>query len=482
MVSFIAAVARYTPYIVLGFAVFQGGAALAQAPLSFVSVSPCRVVDTRNPAGPFGGPTFQPGTIRTFPIPQGSCNVPANAAAYFFNLAAAPQSAHFLVTIWPTGQNQPITSNLNDPLGIVVSNGTVVMAGTNGAVNVFASSTTDIILDLEGYFIAQSASTSTALGTGASNAGVQNTAVGFNTLQLNAGTSNTAVGSFALAANSAGNNNVALGANALLSNALGSADTAIGTQSLLNNLVGNDNTAVGFQALNTNTVGGSDVAIGASSLGNNLTGSFDTAVGTGSLSALSGGSWNIALGYQAGESITTGSNNIDIGHQGLGTDSGVIRIGTLNSQTSTYVSGINNATVTGVPVLISSAGQLGVASSSERFKDDIANIGADSDAVMQLRPVSFRYRVPLSDGSKPLHYGLIAEEVATVYPNLVFRDLAGKPFTVAYQELPVLLLSEVQKQHGVIEAQRNRLNSQQKTINTLERRIAALETAVSPKR
>lgn len=482
MVSSITAIARYIPYIAFGYAVVQGGVAIAQTPLSFVSVYPCRVVDTRNPAGTFGGPTLQPGTIRTFPIPQGSCNVPANATAYFFNLGVAPQSTHFLVTIWPTGQNQPITSNLNDPLGVVVSNGTVVMAGTNGAINVFASSTTDIILDLEGYFIAQSSSTSTALGIGASNAGAQNTAVGFNTLQLNAGSSNTAIGSYALAANSAGNNNVALGANALLSNALGSADTAIGTQALLNNLVGNDNTAIGFGALNTNTIGSSDVAIGASSLGNNLTGDFDTAIGTGSLSALSGGSWNIALGFQAGQLITTGSNNIDIGHQGFATDSGVIRIGTVNSQTSTYVSGVNNSTVTGVPVLISSAGQLGVASSSERFKDEIANIGSGSDAVMRLRPVSFRYRVPLSDGSKPLHYGLIAEEVAKVYPELVFHDLAGKPFTVAYQELPVLLLSEIQKQHGVIDAQRDQLNSQQKTIDTLERRLAALEVAVSIKR
>jgi hypothetical protein len=458
------------PYVIAS----AGVLARAQAPLSYVAITPCRVVDTRNPTGPLGGPTMQYGVARTFPIAQGACNIPSSAAAYSFNLAVVPQGPLYYVTIWPTGEPEPTTANLNDYTGLVLSNAVIVAAGTNGAVDLYTLGVADVVLDINGYFIPQSVSTSTALGTGASNAGPQNTALGFNALQVNAGSSNTGVGSYTLAANSIGSNNTALGASALFSNALGSANTAIGTQAMLNNLVGNDNTSIGFSALETNTVGSSNVSVGATSLGDDVNGSYNTAIGTAALSQLTSGSWNIAIGYQAGNLIDTGTNNIDIGHTGNSTESGVIRIGTASSQTSAYIAGISSSMVSGVPVLVNGSGQLGISISSERFKKDVKNVGNTSDGLMKLRPVIFRYR-DADVGS--IHYGLLAEEVEKVYPEFVVYDSDGRPYSLAYQELPTLLLNELQKQHRLLQRQRSQLASQQQTIRNLEQRFSVLEQA-----
>lgn len=469
-----------TPLLLTGF--FYGGNALAQVPLSYVAITPCRIIDTRNATGPFGGPSLQPGATRTFPIPQGSCNIPSNAVAYSFNLAVVPQGDIHYVTLWPTGQSQPITVNINDDAGLVLSNFAMVAAGTSGSINAYTPGTTDLILDVYGYFLAQSSSTSTALGTGASNTGVQNTAVGYNALSANAANSNTAVGSYTLTSNGSGNNNVAVGASALFSNALGSANTAIGTQALLNNLVGNDNTSLGFSTLSANVTGGNNVALGAASMWDNVTGSYNTAVGSNTLYALSSGSWNIALGYQAGNLLGSGNNNIDIGNTGISTDSGIIRIGSAGSQSSAFIAGVSTTNITGVPVLINSSGQLGIASSSVRFKQDITAVGGDSSDLMKLRPVKFRYRQEVMNGSAVTHFGLIAEEVAKVYPELVVYDDTGLPFSIAYQELPSLLLSELQKQHSEIEEQRHKLDSQAEEIKDLKQRLSAIEQISVEKR
>ena len=127
-------------------------------PLQFVPVTPCRVVDTRNPNGPFGGPTLQGGTERDFAIPQGACNIPANAAAYSFNVAVVPQGRLSFLTAWPTGQSQPVVSTINSD-GRVKSVAAIVPSGTGGSVSVYASNTTDVILDINGYFVAPSSST-----------------------------------------------------------------------------------------------------------------------------------------------------------------------------------------------------------------------------------------------------------------------------------------------------------------------------------
>lgn len=455
--------------------------AWAQAPSAYIPVIPCRLVDTRTAPGPFGGPTFGLGTSRSFPIPSSSCGIPANASAYSLNLTAVPQGPLYYATVWPTGAPQPTTSNLNSYAGQVLANTVLVGAGTNGAVSVYVSNVTDIILDITGYFVAQSSSTSTAVGTGASSAGLQNTALGFNTLEVNSGGANTAAGAYALSGNTTGNNNVAIGANTLLSNASGSANTAVGGFALSNNYA-NDNTAVGISTLWTNTVGADNTALGASALFNNTGGSYNVALGQNALFSNTAGSWNIGIGYQAGTALTNGNNNIFIANAGQSNDSNTIRVGTPGTQTSTYMAGIFNTNLSGSTVLINSSGQLGIATSSERFKEDVTDMGNASDALMLLRPVSYRYKQPFNDGTQPLQYGLLGENVAKVYPQLVVYAADGQIQSLEYQQLPALLLNEVQKQHRIIDQQEKEIDRQKEHMRALENRIAAMEASMNDER
>jgi hypothetical protein len=434
----------------------------AQTPLSFIAVTPCRVVNTRWAAGTFGGPGFAAGQTRTFPIPDGTCNIPASAAAFALNITVVPISAAVgFLAVWPTGQAQPVVSTLNVPLAGPLANAAIVPAGSNGGISVYVTDPAHVLIDIDGYFVAQTSSGtgSTALGTGASTAGSQNTAIGFNVLQVNgSGNANVGIGSLALSSNTSGSNNVSVGSGTLQFNATGAANTAIGTGSLLNNLIGTNNNAVGFDSLWQNTVGSNNTALGDSALFGN-----------------SSGSWNIGLGSGAGKSVL-GSYNIDIGSQGQTNDSNVIRIGTPASQTSAYVAGIYSVNVgAGASVLINSNGQLGTIQSSRRYKDDIQNIGTASDALMDLRPVKFRYKKALPDGSKPLQYGLIGEEVEKVFPELIIHGADGQVESVAYYELPALLLNELQNQHRVIQNQTQRLSDQGKQMKSLQERIEALE-------
>src|SRR5262249_25701066 len=152
---------------------------------------------------------------------------------------------------------------------------------------------------------------------------------------------------------------------------------------------------------------------------------------------------NIAIGANAGLKLTSGSNNIDIGNQGIAGESNVIRIGTQGTQNRTVIAGINNAAIFGSPVVINAFGRLGIQASSARFKRLIREMGEASDRLMKLRPVTFRYK---EDPARTLQYGLVAEEVARVYPELVTDGDDGKPLSVAYQMLPAMLLNEMQKQ------------------------------------
>ncbi len=439
---------------------------------NFVAITPCRVVDTRGPAGDFGGPSMQAQTSRDFPILSSPCGIPSMALAYAFDIAAVPAEPLSYLTVWPTGAPQPTTSNLNSPSGQVIANAVLVAAGTNGSVSIYVSNATDIVLDITGYFVAAPApvapadpdppdtdppDTDPAPGIASGN---QNTAIGFNTLQVNTGDNNTSMGAYTLAGNTSGNNNVAFGADALIVNASGSANSAVGGEALANNLIGNDNTAVGFSAMWANNVGVSNTVLGASALYTDTGGSYNVAVGQEALFAGTG-SWNIAVGYEAGNQVSVGSYNILIGNSGMTADSNTIRIGTAANQTATYISGINTSTVGGTQVLVNGSGQLGVATSSERFKEDIHDMGDASDELMLLRPVTFRYKQAFDDGSKPVQYGLLGEEVAKVYPELVVYNHDRQVESLKYQELPALLLNEVQKEH--------------KTIQELEARIAALE-------
>ncbi|MBV9304285.1 MAG: tail fiber domain-containing protein [Acidobacteriaceae bacterium] len=440
----------------------------AQAPLDYVSIQPCRLVDTRNPVGPLGGPSLPATTVRSFPILSASCGIPSTAVAYSLNVTVVPTGFLGYLTVWPTGGAQPVASTLNSYLGVAVANAAIVEAGTNGAVSAYATNPTDVILDINGYFLSSSNSNtqSTAIGAGAlsgSNTGVANTAFGVNTLEMNTtGSFNVGLGASALSANTTGSNNTAVGSSAMQANTAGEYNSAFGYYALTSNAIGNGNTAVGYTALYNNQAS-DNTAVGLAALANSTTAGGNTALGYFALSNVTIGGQNIAIGTGAGQNVGgSGSYNIEIGNPGTATDSNVIRIGASGQQTSTYIAGISNASVTGSAVLITTNGQLGTLLSSRVYKEDIQDIGPASEALMQLRPVTFRYKQPAEDGSKPLHYGLIAEEVAKIYPDLVVRDQAGRIQTVQYLELPALLLNEVQKQH--------------ETIQKLEERIAALES------
>jgi Chaperone of endosialidase len=211
----------------------------------------------------------------------------------------------------------------------------------------------------------------------------------------------------------------------------------------IGNSSGDDNTAIGAGALQDNTTGDENTAAGLNALESNTTGEDNTAVGRMALSANTTGSGNIALGSFAGHSLTIESNDIDIGNEGIAGDSGVIRIGTKGTQTRAVIAGISSAPIYGSPVFVNVYGRLGIQASSARFKRDIRDMGEASDRLMKLRPVTFRYK---EDPAGTLQYGLVAEEVARVYPELVTYGDDGKPLSVAYHLLPAMLLNELQKQ------------------------------------
>jgi hypothetical protein len=204
----------------------------------------------------------------------------------------------------------------------------------------------------------------------------------------------------------------------------------VGDRALGINTTGTANTAVGDVALGSNSIGSDNTATGVLALNSNISGNNNVAYGRAALQQNESGSGNIAIGYQAALSVSAGnSNNIHIGSLGAFGDNGVIRIGTPGTQTSFYVAGVNNVTTTNsaVPVLIDTTnGQLGVTSSSRRYKEDIQDMGEASHDLMRLRPVTFRYQKPFADGSKAIQYGLIAEAVAGVYPDLVAYSADGQ--------------------------------------------------------
>ncbi len=279
---------------------------------------------------------------------------------------------------------------------------------------------------------------------------------------------NNGVGSGALNSNTTGADNTAVGTQALYLNTTGNANAAFGYQALYSNTSGYNNSAFGLQVLQANTTGIGNAAQGAYALGSNTSGVRNTAIGNKALEFDFSGSYNTALGYFAGSTISTGSNNIDIGNTGgSASESNTIRIGTssagaLTPHTAAYMAGINGATVTGSAVYVTSGGQLGVLGSSERFKTDIAPMPELSDKLQKLRPVTFRYK---SDPRNVKQYGLIAEEVAKVYPELVIRDDSDQIQGVHYEELAPLLLQEVQQQRRKLLSQSKQLAAQRQSLD-----------------
>jgi hypothetical protein len=279
-----------------------------------------------------------------------------------------------------------------------------------------------------------------------------NTAEAQNALfSLTAGTYNTALGLFSLRSNTTGNFNTATGAGALLSNTADQ-NTAIGAGALLSNTIGIRNTANGAFTLFSNTTGIENMANGYQALFSNTSGSENTANVAFALFHNTTGNNNIAVGSTAGFNLTTGDFNIDIGNNGVAGEAFTIRIGDVESQTRAFIAGIFAVPVTGTGVVVDSDGQLGVAASSQRFKDEIKPMDKASEAILALKPVTFRYKHEIDPKRIP-QFGLVAEEVEKVNPDLVTCDARGEPYTVRYDAVNAMLLNEFIKQHRKVQQQ-----------------------------
>jgi Chaperone of endosialidase len=317
-----------------------------------------------------------------------------------------------------------------------------------------------------------------------------NTATGFQTLFGNttgrysvangaqalfnntSGSYNTATGFRALYANTSGTDNTCDGFTALVSNTGGSENTAYGVGALHNNTIGGDNVAVGNGALYLNTTGFINVAIGEGALFANTTGHDNNAYGIGALDENTSGNYNIALGELAGELNATGSNNIyigDIGGQGGELNSNVIAIGNkplVGSYEKFFVGavfGVTTESGSTLPVIVSDDGQLGTAPSAARFKKEIKAMDKVSESVLALKPVTFRYK---SDKTSTPQFGLVAEEVANVNPDLVVRDKNGEIYTVRYDAVNAMLLNEFLKEHRKVQELQATLAEQQKSFES----------------
>jgi hypothetical protein len=317
--------------------------------------------------------------------------------------------------------------------------------------------------------------------------GSNNTAIGDNALQTNTvGNSNVAVGQAALTANTTGNQNTAVGQSALSANTTGTLNTAVGAYALNDNSIGQNNTAVGQGALLANSTGSNNTAVGQAALNANTTGN-NTAVGATALTAVTIGQFNTAVGYPALSNLTTGGGNTAIGgNSGLGLTTGSnnlylgLGVGAVNANESNItriggVRGITTVNATAIPVLIDTQGQLGTASSTRKVKHAIEGMGDESAALYNLRPVSFVYN---SDASETKQYGLIAEEVEEVFPEIVARDKNGEIETVLYHVLPVLLLNEMQKQQVTIEQQQENIANLNITTETMNAAIISLQEQI----
>ena len=251
-----------------------------------------------------------------------------------------------------------------------------------------------------------------------------------------------------------------------------SGNTFVGNNAGFSNNTGADNTYVGFDAGQYGLSGVGNVFVG-SGAGNAGYGWDNVFIGDDA-GFTSRGNDNIFIGWQAGQGNMTGNENIYVGIQvnGSTSESDTIRIGNPMYQTATYIAAIYGSNASsGIPVYINSSGQLGTQTSSLRFKEQVRDMGDSTSALMKLRPVTFLYKPEYDKGERTLQYGLIAEEVAKVYPDLVAYDKDGQPYTVRYQYITTMLLNEVQKQYRRAEAQAELIKAQQQEIEGLRQQL-----------
>ena len=335
-------------------------------------------------------------------------------------------------TLSSSGQNltnlnaDNITSGTlnNARLGIVpITNG-----GTGSANQNFVDLTTDQTIAGNKTFTG-AVDTSTQYNIGGNRVlsvgGDFNVIAGLRAGEVNAGIRNAFFGDHA------GQENTSGAANAFFGQAAGEANT-----------VGNNNVFIGFFAGNLN-----------------------------------GGSFNTAIGSGAGANLAVGSHNVYVANFGVTNESNTIRIG--DNQTQTFIAGINGIPVNGPQVFVNANGQLGTLASSRRFKQNIRDMGTQSNDLLRLRPVTFQYKPEYSTEPGTLQYGLIAEEVAKIYPNLVAYGKDGKPYTVLYHLLTPMLLNEVQKQTRQVQAEQQRLRTQERQINLQARQLKAQNQQLS---
>jgi trimeric autotransporter adhesin len=377
------------------------------------------------------------------------------------------------------------TGSFNTAVGggaLALNNGDSNTAVGAAALLLNTSGTENTAVGTDALVFNDSGADNTAIGAFSlfnSTTGNFNAASGSQSLFANTtGTENTANGAFSLNVNTDGSFNTAVGAFALVNNT-GSENTGVGVNVLSSSTAGG-NTAVGADALRLNTTGFQNVAVGFNALTDNVMGSFNTAIGEGALTLNTGdgntacgnvalfnntGANNTALGNIAGTNLTTGSNNIDIGYNvgGVAGESNTVRIGN-DDITATFITGISGATASGgTTVFVNSSGKLGTSTSSARFKQDIKPMGQASEAILELKPVSFRYKQEIDPQRIP-QFGLVAEDVEKVNPDLVVRDKEGKPYTVRYEQVNAMLLNEFLKEH--------------RRVETLEATVANLVTTV----
>ena len=295
----------------------------------------------------------------------------------------------------------------------------------------------------------------TAIGAGAllANTADENTATGTGALLSNTtGASNTANGAFALFSNTTGSANTATGWTALNKNTTGSANTATGNSALNNNSTGDSNTAIGLVALLGNSTGSDNTAIGDSALRSNTTGNKNTAIGKYALSDNTTGFNNIAVGYNAGAGVTSAHNRICIGSNN-GAD----------VSNSCYIDNIWNQLGGSQAVYVNAEGKLGAQVSSRRFKDEIKPMEQTSEVIYGLKPVSFRYK-PEIEPTRPIGFGLIAEDVEKISADLVTRGGDGKVNSVRYDQVNAMLLNEFLKEHKKVEEQQATIAELKSTV------------------
>jgi Chaperone of endosialidase len=308
-----------------------------------------------------------------------------------------------------------------------------------------------------------------SLTTGASNTAIGFAALGSNTtgnfntaegrsalIRNTSGSQNTATGVNALISNTSGSQNTATGVNTLISNITGFQNAATGVQALFANTTGFHNTADGFAALSRTTTGQHNTATGDEALGSNTTGNFNTADGAHSLENNTG-TGNTALGFGAGINVTTATNVICLGAGVLGA----------NENNSCFIGNVFNRTSPGgTAVFVDSNGKLGTITSSRRFKEEIEPMAQASEGLFALKPVTFRYKKGIDPQRIP-QFGLVAEDVEAVNPDLVVRDEEGKVNTVRYDAVNAMLLNEFLKEHRKVEELSSIVAEQRKEVNAL---------------